>query len=64
MKARERFAAALEHARSRSFGETCVRSVSLVRNDWSMTDEILETIKRYRLTRTGAHSDWRDRKHY
>ena len=44
----ERFAGALERARERSFGAWSIRSFSLVKNDWFMTQPALETMKRYR----------------
>lgn len=45
----ERFATALERARERRFGTTRIRKVSLVKNDWYMTEQALETVARYRL---------------
>lgn len=45
----ERFAPALERARHLPFGATHIRSVSLVKHDWYMTRQFIETVKRYRL---------------
>jgi 2'-5' RNA ligase len=45
----EKFAGVLEQARQRSFGSINIRSLSLVKNDWYMTNRVLETVKRYRL---------------
>ena len=50
LRASERFAAALEQARERSFGTTTFRSLSLVENDWYMSRRVSRTLKRYRLT--------------
>jgi 2'-5' RNA ligase len=48
----EQFAGALERARERSFGACSIRSFSLVKNDWYMTQPVLEPLKRYRPSRT------------
>jgi 2'-5' RNA ligase len=48
-----RFAAALERARRRPFGAIRITGLSLVKNDWYMTHQVLETVKRYRLSRAG-----------
>jgi 2'-5' RNA ligase len=45
----KRLAAALERARRRPFGATNIGNLSLVKNDWYMTHQVLETVKRYRL---------------
>jgi 2'-5' RNA ligase len=45
----ETFAAALERARHRSFGSATVRSLSLVKNDWYMSRQVTETVRRYRI---------------
>lgn len=47
----ERFATALERARQRFFGTMSIVSLGLVKNDWYMTRQVLETVKRYRLAR-------------
>jgi 2'-5' RNA ligase len=57
----ERFAGALDEARHRVFGETDVRSLRLVKNDWYMTRSVLETVKRYRLCSIPATRDTRPR---
>jgi 2'-5' RNA ligase len=44
-----KLAAALERLRSRQFGTTNIRNLSLTKNDWYMTRQVLETVKRYRL---------------
>jgi len=46
-----RLAVALQGARTQAFGATCVRSVSLVENDWYMSKGVTETLKRFRLIR-------------
>jgi 2'-5' RNA ligase len=49
----KQFASVLEHARHRPFGSVTIKSLSLVTNDWYMTHQTLETIKRYRLAAAG-----------
>jgi len=46
----KRFATALEQARQRPFGTMSIGSLSLVKNDWYMTHQALETVKRYHLS--------------
>lgn len=46
----ERFAAALERARKRPFGAMSVASLSLVKNDWYLTQQVVQLMKRYRLS--------------
>lgn len=55
----KRFALALEQARSRPFGPTCVRTVNLVGNDWYMSRHSFELVRRYRLvqSRTKCRND-------
>jgi len=43
----EGFARTLEEARQRPFGLMRIRSLSLVRNDWYMSHQALEIVKRY-----------------
>jgi 2'-5' RNA ligase len=50
-----RFAALLEDARHRTFGETNIRSVNLVKNDWYMTRGVLKIVKHYRLSRSDSN---------
>ncbi len=50
LRASERFAQMLEGARNRCFGKTSVKSVSLVKNDWYMTDSVVEAVQKYRLS--------------
>lgn len=45
----EGMATALERSRHRRLGTTGIRSLSLVKNDWYMTRQLLEIVKRYRL---------------
>jgi 2'-5' RNA ligase len=45
----EQFAAALEQARQRHFGTTTIKTLTLVKNDWYMSHQTLETLKHYRL---------------
>ncbi len=44
-----RFAMMLEQARTRRFGTSIVRSLSLVANDWYLSRHSTEVLKRYRL---------------
>lgn len=48
----ERFVGALEQARRRSFGPLRITTLSLVRNDWYMTQRATEIVSRYHLTTT------------
>ena len=48
-----RFAVALEKARRQRFGTATIGSLSLVENDWYMSQSVTETLKRYRLRRPG-----------
>ena len=43
----KRLAAALEHARSLLFGVADIRYFDLVQNDWYMTDQSINPVKRY-----------------
>jgi 2'-5' RNA ligase len=51
-----RLAAMLERARSRPFGATHIRNVSLVENDWYMTRRVTRTVKRYRLSAAASRA--------
>lgn len=46
-----RLAAALQGTRRQPFGATCIRSVSVVENDWYMSKGVTRTLKRFRLFR-------------
>ena len=48
----ERFAAVLAQSRSRVFGATVIRSLSLVENDWYMSRQVTRTVKHYQFPRS------------
>jgi 2'-5' RNA ligase len=50
----KKFTAALARARHHSFGSTTIRNPALVRNDWYMSHQTVETVKRYRLLKLSA----------
>jgi 2'-5' RNA ligase len=51
----ERFGAVLEQARQRSFGSGAIRTVTLIENDWYMSQEASQVVKRYRLGGVDCH---------
>jgi 2'-5' RNA ligase len=53
----KKFAAALARACGRSFGSTTIRSPALVKTDWYMSHQTVETVKRYRLRARGGNAN-------
>jgi 2'-5' RNA ligase len=49
----ERLARTLEEARQRPFGSMRIRSLSLVKNDWYMSHQAVEIVKRYSILHRG-----------
>jgi 2'-5' RNA ligase len=47
----ERFATMLKRSRRLPFGQTLITTVNLVKNDWYMSRQSLEILKRYKLSR-------------